>query len=141
MNEVAEIFSNARFGILGFPCNQFGHQENCTNDEILPCLKHVRPGGKYVPNFPIMGKVDVNGADTDPLFQWLKEQAPIPSDDPHAFVNDPKKIIWAPVLRSDVSWNFEKWLIGLDGNVIKRYSPKVSTIDIVDDIRKALSPP
>uniref|UniRef100_A0A3Q2YLF9 Glutathione peroxidase n=1 Tax=Hippocampus comes TaxID=109280 RepID=A0A3Q2YLF9_HIPCM len=140
MNELHERYASKGLVILGVPCNQFGHQqENNRNNEILPSLKHVRPGNGYEPKFQLLEKVDVNGKDAHPLFTFLRESLPFPIDDPTSLMTDPKYIIWSPVCRNDVSWNFEKFLIGSDGVPFKRYSRKFLTIDIEGDIKKLLS--
>lgn len=138
MNDLVQEFGD-KLEVLAFPSNQFGHQENGDNDEILDCLKHIRPGNGYEPQFPVFQKIDVNGSTEHPFFKWLKEEAPTPSDDPTSFTDDPQKFIWSPVTRADISWNFEKFLIGKDGHVIKRYSPKFPTIDTRDDIEQAVN--
>uniref|UniRef100_A0A3B3WK41 Glutathione peroxidase 1 n=1 Tax=Poecilia mexicana TaxID=48701 RepID=A0A3B3WK41_9TELE len=138
MNELHSRFSAEGLVILGVPCNQFGHQENARNDEILRSLKYVRPGNGFEPNFQLLEKVDVNGSDAHPLFVYLKEKLPVPSDNAVSLMNDPKFIIWSPVCRSDISWNFEKFLIGADGEPYKRYSRNFLTIDLEGDIKLLL---
>uniref|UniRef100_A0A3B5QH92 Glutathione peroxidase 1 n=1 Tax=Xiphophorus maculatus TaxID=8083 RepID=A0A3B5QH92_XIPMA len=138
MNELHSRFSAEGLVILGVPCNQFGHQENTRNDEILRSLKYVRPGNGFEPNFQLLEKVDVNGSDAHPLFVYLKEKLPVPSDNAVSLMNDPKFIIWSPVCRSDISWNFEKFLIGADGEPYKRYSRNFLTIDLEGDIKELL---
>lgn len=158
MNELQETFGD-RLQILAFPCNQFGHQENGTNGEILTNLKHVRPGKGYVPKFPVMGKIEVNGANAHPLFevnfqiycillsalililmtfQFLRTTLPVPADESTMLMGDPKFIIWSPVCRNDISWNFEKFLIDKDGVPFKRYSRNFLTKDIKEDIEMLL---
>ena len=66
MNALADKYGD-KVEILGFPCNQFGHQTNENNDEFLNTLKHVRPGGGFEPKATIFEKTDVNGADAAPL--------------------------------------------------------------------------
>lgn len=61
MNELMDKYSRKGLAILGFPCNQFGHQENCNNSEILNSLKYVRPGNGFTPKIDLFGKVSVNG--------------------------------------------------------------------------------
>jgi len=134
MNELVELFGD-KLQILAFPCNQFGHQENTAESEILNSLKYVRPGNGYEPKFPILGKVEVNGETAHPLFQHLRRSLPTPSDDPSSFMKDPKLIIWKPVSRNDISWNFEKFLIKPDGTPFKRYSRNYLTCDIQTDIK------
>lgn len=81
----------------------------------------------------------MNGKDTHPLFAFLKEKLPSPSDEPFALMNDPKLIMWSPVCRNDVAWNFEKFLVGPDGEPFKRYSRRFLTSDIEGDIKKLLN--
>ncbi|MBN3274302.1 GPX1 peroxidase, partial [Polyodon spathula] len=138
MNELQERYGDQGLVVLGVPCNQFGYQENCKGEEILHCLKYVRPGNGFVPNFTLLQKVDVNGKDADPMFNFLKENLPHPSDDPMSLMTDPKFIVWSPVCRNDISWNFEKFLIGPDGVPFKRYSRRFLTIDIEGDIKNLL---
>uniref|UniRef100_A0A3Q2VHE3 Glutathione peroxidase n=1 Tax=Haplochromis burtoni TaxID=8153 RepID=A0A3Q2VHE3_HAPBU len=140
MNELHERYASKGLVILGVPCNQFGHQqENCKNEEILLSLKYVRPGNGFEPKFQLFEKMDVNGKDAHLLFAFLKDKLPTPSDDATSLMTDPKLIIWSPVCRNDVSWNFEKFLIGPDGVPFKRYSRRFLTIDIEGDIKKLLS--
>ncbi len=113
-------------------------QENCKNDEILLSLKYVRPGNGFEPKFQLLEKLEVNGENAHPLFVFLKETLPQPSDDSVSLMGDPKCIIWSPVNRNDVSWNFEKFLIGPDGEPFKRYSRRFLTIDIEADIKELL---
>uniref|UniRef100_A0A8C5ESP5 Glutathione peroxidase n=2 Tax=Gouania willdenowi TaxID=441366 RepID=A0A8C5ESP5_GOUWI len=139
MNELHDRYASKGLVILGVPCNQFGHQENCKNEEILFSLKYIRPGNGFEPKFQILEKMDVNGKDAHPLFVYLKEKLFVPSDEPTTLMTDPKFIIWSPVCRNDVAWNFEKFLIGSDGVPFKRYSRKFLTSDIDGDIKKLLS--
>lgn len=113
-------------------------QENCTNGEILNSLQHVRPGGGFKPIFTIFEKCDVNGTNTHPVFAYLKDKLPYPDDDPNSLIQDPKFLVWSPISRMDISWNFEKFLIGPEGEPLKRYSKKFPTIDIEPDIQRLL---
>lgn len=80
----------------------------------------------------------MNGKDAHPLFDYLKEKLPFPSDNATALMADPKFIIWSPVKRNDVSWNFEKFLVSPDGEPYKRYSRNFLTIDIEAEIKELL---
>lgn len=113
-------------------------QENCTNGEILNSLHHVRPGSGFKPNFTIFEKCNVNGENTHPVFAYLKDKLPYPHDDPSSLMQDPKFLVWSPISRTDVSWNFEKFLIGPEGEPFKRYSRKFPTIEIEPDIQRLL---
>ncbi len=104
--------------VLGFPCNQFGGQEPGTNEEIQHFCKLT-----YGASFPVMGKLEVNGAGADPLYKHLKEKAP-------------------GLLGSEaIKWNFTKFLVGRTGRVINRYAPEIKPEELVADIEKALSQP
>uniref|UniRef100_A0A803TKV6 Glutathione peroxidase n=1 Tax=Anolis carolinensis TaxID=28377 RepID=A0A803TKV6_ANOCA len=127
-----------RLVVLGFPCNQFGYQENCTNEEILNSLKHVRPGSGFEPNFTLCQKCEVNGKNTHSVFAYLKDKLPYPDDNPSCLMMEPKFILWSPVSRNDISWNFEKFLVGPEGEPFKRYSPRFLTTNIEPDIQRLL---
>jgi len=152
MNALAEKYGD-KVAILGFPCNQFGHQTNEGNDEFLNTLKHVRPGGGFEPasTVTIMEKTDVNGADAAPLFKWLKSEQMIPSGPledtkgngvadedalvlPRGGFGGTTVTLWTPVARSDIAWNFEKFLVDADGKMVKRYSRFFDTNAIAEDI-------
>ena len=93
-------FQDQGLEILGFPCNQFGAQEPGTEAEIATFCET-----NFGVEFPMFGKVDVNGEGRDPLYAWLTE-----SD-------------VGPDSAGDVAWNFAKFLVGRDGNVIARFDP------------------
>jgi len=101
--------------VIGFPCNQFGAQDPGTNDEIGAfCQKN------YGVSFPMMAKVDVNGDDAHPIFAWLKNQK-------------------GGLLTDGIKWNFTKFLIGIDGQVIARYAPTTKPEALKSDIEQALA--
>ena len=102
--------------VLGFPCNQFGGQDPKGEAEIAQFCQL-----NYGVSFPMMAKVNVNGNDAHPLWQWLKQQAP-------------------GLLGSEgVKWNFTKFLVGRDGQVIRRYAPQDTPAKLVADIEAALT--
>jgi len=135
MNSLKERFGDDLV-ILAFPCNQFGHQENtATGEELLNSLKHVRPGNGFISHIDMMfQKVEVNGSNAHPLFKYLKSVLMYPSDDGESLMGNQSFLIWSPVLRTDISWNFEKFLINKQGVPVKRYSKKFETINIAADI-------
>lgn len=101
--------------VVGFPCNQFGSQDPGSNEEIGAfCQKN------YGVSFPMMAKVDVNGKEAHPIFNWLKAQK-------------------GGVLTDGIKWNFTKFLIGHDGQVLDRYAPTTKPDAIKGDIEKALA--
>ena len=130
--------------VLGVNCNQFGHQQYCKDFELLNSLKYVRPGDGFElkKNFHITAKIDVNGDEEHALFTFLKRALPYPSDDNGGRGDDfiyktqpnTMPLQWSPVRRSDITWNFEKFLIGKDGVPAKRYSPKFENKDLAADI-------
>jgi glutathione peroxidase len=101
--------------ILGFPCNQFAGQEPGTADEIGAFCQR-----NYGVSFPMFDKIDVNGAGAHPLYQWLKSEK-------------------GGRLGDAIKWNFTKFLIGRDGQVIKRYSPTTEPEKLAGDIEDALA--
>jgi len=116
LQKLHEQFAGRGFTVMGFPCNQFGSQDPGSNSEILGfCQKNYGVG------FPMMGKVEVNGPKAHPLWQWLTRSAP-------------------GVLGTEaIKWNFTKFLIGKDGQVIKRYGSVDKPEGIARDIEAALA--
>ena len=108
-------FGARGLSVIGFPCNQFGGQDPKDNAEIAAfCQRH------YGVSFPMMAKIQVNGPEAHPLFQWLKQQAP-------------------GLLGSQgIKWNFTKFLVGRDGRVIRRYAPQDAPSKLAADIEAAL---
>ena len=120
MNAPINTYS-PHFQILAFPCDQFGLQEPGRNPEILNGIKYVRPGGGFEPQFPVFGKTHVNGQNEHPLFTFLKHSCPPTSD----LMADPTQLFYAPIRVTDITWNFEKFLIGSDGKPRFRFHPSV----------------
>ena len=100
--------------MLAFPCNQFGAQEPGTDAEILEFAT-----SKYDATFPMFSKIEVNGDGACELYTWLRSQQ---GDG------------------SDITWNFEKFLVDREGNVVRRYSPTVTPEQIADDLPALLTP-
>lgn len=101
--------------ILGFPCNQFGHQESGTEEEIQSFCKL-----NYGVTFPVLKKIEVNGSNVDPVYQYLKSK---------------KSGLLG--LRG-IKWNFEKFLVDKNGNVYDRYSSLTKPSSLEDTITKLL---
>jgi glutathione peroxidase len=102
--------------VLGFPCNQFGSQDPGSNEEIAGFCQR-----NYGVSFPMMSKIDVNGADAHPLYRWLTAEAP------------------GLLGSKGIKWNFTKFLVGRDGQVIKRYAPQDAPEKLAKDIEAALA--
>jgi glutathione peroxidase len=115
LEKLYQQFKDSDFEVLGFPCNQFGAQEPGNADEIAEFCKV-----NFGVTFPLMAKVDVNGADASPLFDWMKKEA--------------KGLMGS----TSIKWNFTKFLIDREGNVVKRYGPTDSPASIARDIEKLL---
>ncbi|KZY56638.1 glutathione peroxidase [Erythrobacter sp. HI0063] len=108
-------FAERGFEVLGFPCNQFGAQEPGDADEIAQFCKV-----NFGVTFPLMEKVDVNGPDASPVFDWMKGEA--------------KGLLGSKAIK----WNFTKFLIDRDGQVVKRYAPTDRPESIAADIEALL---
>ena len=108
-------YADRGFEVLGFPCNQFGAQEPGNAEEIANFCSLT-----YDVTFPVFAKVEVNGSGADPLYGELKKQAP-------GFLGT-----------EGIKWNFTKFLIGRDGDVVERYAPTTKPEDIAADIEKLL---
>lgn len=125
------------FTVLAFPCDQFYNQEPGDNSEILNTLFYVRPGGSFVPSFPLTQKMHVNGDDAHPIWQFIKNYCPgtqlqiVPDGYPLP--------VWSPITMTDVQWNFETVLISKTGILYKRYNSNVDPILIQPDIEYLLS--
>merc|ERR1711890_4684 len=127
-----------QLAVLAFPSNQFGHQENSKDQEIVNLLKHVRPGNGFEFKGEMFDKVEVNGENEHPLFTLLKKALPAPHGDTESLMANPHFLIWKPVRRTDIAWNFEKFLISADGTPLKRFSRNFLTKDIEADISNLL---
>lgn len=102
--------------VMGFPCDQFGHQEPGNESEIKEFCSL-----SYEVSFPMFAKVDVNGAEAHPLWRWLKDEK-------------------GGILGIDaIKWNFTKFLVGRDGRVLKRYAPTETPESMAADIEAALA--
>ena len=102
------------FVVLGFPCNQFGEQEADAEEQIAAFCTLT-----YAVDFPMFRKIEVNGEGADPLYKWLKRETPGSGN-------------------RDVEWNFAKFLVGRDGQPVKRFGDKFPPADIASDIEKLL---
>ena len=114
LEEVYQEYKSEGFEILGFPCNQFKEQELDTNEEINNFCQL-----NYGVTFTMFDKIDVNGENAHPLYKYLRSQS-------------------KGILSDKIKWNFTKFLIDRDGNVIKRYAPTVKPSKIAVDIKKLL---
>jgi glutathione peroxidase len=112
LEKLYEDLSGEGFAVVGFPCNQFGGQEPGTEQEIVQFCQT-----NYDVKFPLTRKIEVNGPGRHPIYQWLTSE-----------------------FSGDIEWNFEKFLIGRDGRVVKRYPPATKPDDkgLLQDIADLL---
>ena len=129
-------YKDQGFVIVGFPCDQFAHQEPGSDEQIAEFCR-INHGV----TFPLMKKIDVNGQDAHPVFEYLKSQAPteeykgLKAKATHAMLKGLSKSV---AKESDILWNFTKFLVSRDGTVIKRYAPIIKPEDIEKDIKSML---
>ncbi|CAB78203.1 phospholipid hydroperoxide glutathione peroxidase [Arabidopsis thaliana] len=115
--ELAQLYEKYKghgFEILAFPCNQFGNQEPGTNEEIVQfaCTR-------FKAEYPIFDKVDVNGDKAAPVYKFLKSSK-------------------GGLFGDGIKWNFAKFLVDKDGNVVDRFAPTTSPLSIEKDVKKLL---
>ena len=118
--------------IIGFPCDQFAHQEPGSDAEIEEFCRL-----NHGVTFPLMKKTDVNGAQEHPVFTYLKEAAPT-EEYKGLKAKATKKMLKTVEKESDILWNFTKFLINRDGSQIKRYAPVTTPDDIEKDLIEML---
>ncbi|ODV62834.1 peroxiredoxin HYR1 [Ascoidea rubescens DSM 1968] len=115
LQELYQKYNEKGLEIIGFPCNQFGHQEPGTQEEIASFCSTT-----YGVTFPIMKKVDVNGANADPVYEYLKSKK-------------------SGLLGfKGIKWNFEKFLVNQNGEVVERYGSITKPESISQKIEKLL---
>jgi len=129
-------YKDQGFVVLGFPCDQFKGQEPGSNEEIAEFCRL-----NHGVTFPLMSKTDVNGPAAEPVFEYLKAQAPT-----EEYIGIKAKAT-AKLLKglsntmekdSDIRWNFTKFLVNRDGTVVKRYAPTTAPENIEKDIKGML---
>ncbi|MBQ7589134.1 MAG: glutathione peroxidase [Verrucomicrobia bacterium] len=125
--------------IIGFPCDQFGHQEPGTDEQIEEFCRL-----NHGVTFPLMSKIEVNGANAHPIFQWLKSQAGFAGFDPSHKLTK----ILNEMLRKqdpdfeknpDIKWNFTKFIISRDGSKVVRFEPTAEPGELAARIEEMLS--
>jgi len=115
LEELQKTYGPRGFAVLGFPCDQFGHQEPGDEAEIASFCTT-----KYDVTFPMFSKIEVNGANAHPLWAWLKKEK-------------------TGILGGAIKWNFTKFLIGRDGEVLERFPPLTTPSALTPKIESALA--
>ena len=136
LDKLYEKYNSKGFEILDFPCDQFGHQAPGTDDDI-----HSFCTSKYDTKFDQFSKIEVNGDNEIPLYTFLKKEQP--NEEVIGIKNKRsmkaiEKISTTCKKDGDIKWNFTKFLIDKDGNVVKRYDPTFNPLDMEKDIVKLL---
>ncbi|WP_395058417.1 glutathione peroxidase [Polaromonas sp.] len=116
LEELHKAYIGKGLVVLGFPCNQFGSQDPGADGEIAEFCQV-----NYGVSFPMMGKIDVNGPAAHPLYKWLSAEAP------------------GLLGSKSIKWNFTKFLVGKDGQVIRRYAPTDKPAGLAKDVEAALA--
>ena len=116
LEKLWQTYKGRGLEIMGFPSNPFGHQYPGSNDQIASFCQV-----NYGVSFPMMAKVDVNGGATHPLYEWLKSEAP------------------GLLGSQSIKWNFTKFLVGRNGQVVRRYAPQDTPDKLAADIEAALA--
>lgn len=122
--------------VIGFPCDQFAHQEPGSNEEIAEFCRL-----NHGVTFPLMAKVDVNGSKAEPIFEFLKSQAPTEEYKglkAKATQKMLKGISRSVEKDSDILWNFTKFLVSRDGSTVKRFAPVAEPKDFAKDVEAML---
>ena len=114
--ELYKTYQRDGFEILGFPCNQFGAQESGTNEEIQFFCTN-----SYEVEFTLFDKIEVNGDNTAPIYEMLKKNHPAESGS------------------NEIEWNFTKFLVGKNGEIVKRFGPKSEPSEIKNDIEALIN--
>ena len=114
LEELYRTYADRGLVVLGFPCDQFGHQEPGDEEEIATFCER-----NFGVTFPLFSKIDVNGPDAHPLYQWLRSEQ-------------------GGMVGDKIRWNFTKFLVDTEGNVVERYGSRTTPAQIADDIEALL---
>ncbi len=115
LEELYQKYKEKGLVVLGFPCDQFAHQEPAGDPEIAQFCQR-----NFGVSFPLMAKIEVNGPGTHPVYEFMKERAP-------------------KLLGSRIKWNFTKFLVERDGRTVRRFSPSTEPVKLENDIEAALA--
>lgn len=134
LEELYEKYKDQGFEILDFPCNQFLNQAPGSNEEVASFCQL-----KFGTKFKTFGKINVNGKDAHPLYNYLKEQKPRDFQDPDLSGFKEKLLNLKQKVAGDrIKWNFTKFLVDREGNVVERYASTFKPNDLKEEIEKVL---
>jgi glutathione peroxidase len=138
LEKLYKEFKDKGFEILGFPSNQFAEQEPGTNSEVKNFCQI-----NYGVTFPLFEKTDVRGENAHPLFKYLTEKVPFKGFDPNHPITEKLEAVlkekFPEFLEGDsIKWNFTKFLVDREGNVVDRFEPTTDPANIAGDIEKLL---
>ena len=136
IEKLYEKYHDKGFEVLDFPCNQFGHQAPGDEGEI-----HEFCTAKYKTQFDQLAKIDVNGENEEPLFTFLKEAQP--TEEIKGLKNKAAMKMIAAISstckkKNDIKWNFTKFLVDREGNVVKRFDPTSDPMSFEEEIAKLI---
>jgi len=136
LEAVQQRFADSGFTVLGFPCNDFAGQEPGTPEEIVEFCST-----NYSVTFPLFDKISVVGPDQHPLYRELTHSIPAAAGDPGAFRERLRGFGMTPNEEPDILWNFEKFLVNKEGEVVARFAPTMTPDDpaVIAAIESALS--
>ncbi len=137
LQDIYEEYNKDGLEILDFPCNQFGEQAPGSDEEI-----HTFCTGRYGITFPQFSKIDVNGENASPVYQWLTENSKF-----EGFDKNPMRLMMSQMLKkmdkdyknnSSIKWNFTKFLITRDGQIAARFEPMTNLKKVKDKIKEII---
>ncbi len=137
-NELTDIYNKYKddgFVILDFPCNQFGSQAPGTGEEIKKACRL-----KFLVEYPIFEKIDVNGENEEPLYAYLKQEQPFTeiTGKGATKLKLALKVMNRNAKKDDIKWNFTKFLVDREGNVVQRFEPTEDLKDVEEKIKQLL---
>ncbi len=137
-NELTEIYNKYKdqgFTILDFPCNQFGNQAPGTGEEIKEACRL-----NFLVEYPIFDKIDVNGENEDPLYTYLKQEQPFTeiTGKGATKLKLALKVMNRNAKKDDIKWNFTKFLVDREGNVVRRFEPTEDLKDVEQAVMELL---
>ena len=137
-NELTEIYNKYKdqgFTILDFPCNQFGNQAPGTGEEIKEACRL-----NFLVEYPIFEKIDVNGENEDPLYTYLKQEQPFTeiTGKGATKLKLALKVMNRNAKKDDIKWNFTKFLVDQEGNVVRRFEPTEDLKDVEQAVMELL---